>query len=262
MPTAQPFKFDETDLRFIQGRLYFAPFKTGTRDPKGSKPMGNAPEFNITVDIEELKHKTSTFGIPVTDQTVITNREFSASITVDDFTMENLAYFFSGDYEQVTQTVATVTDEAIQDVSVNSIYYLGVTDANPYGARDLDPTGFIVKRGATTLVEGTDYLVDAERGSIQFLTGAEGDDYTVTYETLATTYTRAKSGSSENEGSLVLESKNATGDDVRVRMPYVKLKPNGDLSMITTEFATIPLSIEILALPNKQPFYIDNFAAS
>ncbi len=79
-----------------KGELHFSLFKAGTETPSGFRFLGNAPEFNITIDNETLDHFDSTRGIREKDASIVLETNASGTMTLDDIQIENLALFMFG----------------------------------------------------------------------------------------------------------------------------------------------------------------------
>ena len=52
--TGQP---NTDDYNLGRGVVYFATLDSATERPKSYRDMGNAPEFNITVTVEDVRHQ-------------------------------------------------------------------------------------------------------------------------------------------------------------------------------------------------------------
>lgn len=248
-------------LTLGRGEVHFAPFLTGTRTPGAYKFFGNCPEFNLTVDFEELNHMDSTRGFKEEDASVITSRTVDSSITCDDMKPDNLAYFFMGSSETLTQGSATATVETIASIEIDGSYQLGVTNAAPTGARSVSNVVVEDTGGAgTTYVLDTDYTLDAARGIVTILaTGSivAGDGIDITFDSAAVSRSQVISGQSQIEGALQFRAYNAAGKDTDYLMPYVKVRPTGDLSLIGDDWMSFQFSVKGLLLPNRAIVYAD-----
>lgn len=245
-----------------RGELYFARFKPGTRIPVGESYLGNTPEFSLTVEEESLDHFSSDRGIREKDDSVQLEVSRSGSFTADDIDTEKLALFFFGTNDILAVTTASVTDEALADVTPGKYYQLGVTTNRPTGVRNINPTGFSVSKGATPLTVTTDYIIENETGRLYLVPGGpggvvDGDDLTVDYGVVAHSRERVISGSTPTEGQLRLVARNAKGKNFDYMFPWVKLSPNGDYSLKGDDWNAIPFSIEILRDIPKEAIYLD-----
>lgn len=259
-----------------RGELHFAKFKPNTRTPGGERYIGNSPEFSATISSDNLDHYNSDHGVNEKDASIVLNMNRSATFTTDNISSDNIALFFFGETDAFATVAATVTDEVLNIAELGYTYQLGMTAANPIGAKNLavhtvgdpdaDPVvptvNIIVKNsaGATTYVEGVDYTVDLDKGRITILeSGAivENASLKVTYKTQTSTRTRVISGNTPVEGSLRFIPDNPEGDNFEWYMPWVKLRPNGDYALKGDNWQTIPFTVEILKPEDKFAIYID-----
>lgn len=254
-----------------KGELYFAPFATGTQVPAGERYLGNTPELALTIETQDLDHFSSDRGIREKDDSVVLEVTRRGNFTCDNIDPKNLAVFFFGAASKLAQSAGTFTDEPIPNVVLGSYYQLGVSDINPTGVRKLDnqatgPTVHILlKKGATTFVEGDDYEIDMDLARVQILEDGdieEGDDLTVTYKTLAATRDHVISGSAAIEGTLRLVARNPKGANYDYFLPWAKLTPNGDFALKGEDWMTIPFNIEALRKTGLEAIYLDGRAVT
>ena len=255
-----------------KGEMYFAPFKTGTQIPGGERKIGNSPEFNMTIESENLDHFSSEKGIREKDDSMTLEVTRTGSMITDNIVAENVALFFFGTSEKLSITGATVTGEAIADVELGLTYQLGTSSTHPSGARGLDihtagppAKKVIVKLASTEMVEGVDYTIDMDLARLTILSGGTlvaGDDITVDYKTKTQTRTRVISGSTALEGTLRFVSYAPKGAKQDVFMPWVKLTPNGEISFIGEDWQQLPFNIEALKKTGLEAIYADGRAVT
>lgn len=241
-----------------KGELHFSLFRENTEIPSGFRFLGNAPEFNVTIENETLDHFSSTRGIREKDASIVLETNASGSIVLDDIQIENLALFFFGESGAVAQTAATSQSETFTDVKLGHSYQVGITTNNPTGVRSL--SNVVVKVGVTTKTAGTDYTVDLELGIVTVLAGGTilaNDDIIVEYDRAAKSRKQVISGTDQVEGALRFISYNEQGEKLDYFLPKVKLAPNGDFALISDEWQQLPLSIEILKATGKERIYVD-----
>lgn len=244
-----------------RGEVHFAPFLPGTKTlPQGGgyRFLGNVPTFTLSVTSDKFEHFRSTRGVREKDLTVILQTNRSATIEAEDIIPDNLQFFFLGSSSTVSQASATALTESFGDVLPGRRYFVGVTGANPTGYRNL--TTPVLKKGATPLVAGTDYVIDAVRGFFDILIGGTvvaGDDLTLEFGVGASSRKRTISGSDSVEGSMRFISYNAVGENVDYFMPYTQISPNGDFSLIGDELQKLPLTVDVQALSPLEALYMD-----
>ena len=241
-----------------RGKVYFSLFKTGTYTPSGYRYVGNTPAFSLNQENETLEHYSSDEGIREKDNEVILQTNVTGSLTMDDIQPENLALFFFGSSSVLAQTSATGQTETFVDVIEGHSYMVGVSDLNPTGVRSL--TNVVVKVGATAKTLNTDYTLNAELGMITIVEGGginTGDDVIVEYDRSAKSRKQIISGTDQIEGAVLFESTNEVGERFDYLIPRVKLSPNGEFALKTDEWQQLPISVEVLKVPNKSRIYID-----
>lgn len=242
-----------------RGEIDFSRFRTGGQDPEGFRYIGNTPEFNLTIESENLDHFNSDRGVNEKDASIVLTTNRSGSLITDNIDPENIALFFFGDKTTLTVTSATVAAEAIDDVKAGLSYQLGVTPTNPVGTRNVSAV-VVEDDAATALVLGTDYTVDLEHARITPIVGGaitDGTNLRVDYTQAAHSRDRILSGTTAVEGALRYTEYNAQGPNKVWYFPYVKLAPNGDYALKGDEWQQIPFSIEILKPSTLNAIYID-----
>lgn len=250
-----------------RGKLFFARFAPGTRIPLGERYIGNTPEFNLTIENEELEHFSSDGGIREKDDSIALEVTRSGSLTTDNIVPENVALFFFGTQTTLVDAGGPVSNESIENVEQGYYYQLGQSATRPSGARgiaaDSTTTPITVvdaATGATVFAETTDYTVDLTTGRLYIVPGgniANGTDLVVGYTIRASTRPRVISGSTPVEGALRYIADNPKGDNLDYYFPYVQIAPNGDYALKAEEWQAIPFSIEVLKLADREAIYLD-----
>lgn len=242
-----------------RGELYFNKFGPNQAGI-GERYFGNTPEINVTAEIETLDHFNSDQGIRVKDQSVVLEVTNTGSFTTDNISPENLALFFFGSAEALSQVGDVGESDTFTDVKPGLFYQLGVTSQNPTGARAVK--NVVVEDDATptptTFVEGTDYRIEAELGRIEIIPGGaitDGTNLVVTYDTDAYTQELIVSGESAVEGELRFISRNPVGDKIDYYWPWVKIMPNGDFALKSDEWQAIPFNFEVLQRTGYERVY-------
>ena len=156
-----------------QGKVYIAP-RDSTGIIGGFTHIGDCDGFQITTAQQFFDQQESMSGSRQTVVHVPTSTDYSLNLSVLNIDGTNLARALYGDTASVAG--ATVTGEAITA-------YAGTMAALKY----IDVSAVTVKKGANTLVAGTDYELDAVNGTLTFLpgstqvTGTSGVALTVDY---------------------------------------------------------------------------------
>lgn len=252
-----------------RGEVHFSRFLTGTQTPAGFFYLGNTPEFNLTIEADELEHFSSDEGIRELDDSVPLEVTRSGSLITDNIDPANVALFFFGSATALTQVVVASREETLNNIIAGHSYQLGRTPSNPSGYMGINPTGFAVDTlagvGGTPLVVDVDYTMDFNLGVITFIAGSlvavTDAEITVTYAVRGSTRSRVISGSSPVEGAMMYISRNPKGTDSKIYMPYVKLSPNGDYALKGDDWQQIPLSVSVLKPTVGEAIYRDGLPA-
>lgn len=221
----------------------------------GELDLGNCPEFSFSIELEKLEHYSSRGGIKSKDKEVISEISPTVTFSLDEVTKENIALLTLADIEEVTQPIASVTDEEPGGAYAGTMVAL----AN----RNITSGTIVVNTSADVLlVEGTDWevstsLSDLEIGRIRIMstyTGVEGDAIKVSYDAVETVYTKLKAISQNSiEGFMRFVSDNPVGNQQELQIWSVSLTPSGDTAMIGDDWSTLAFSGEILKDESGHP---------
>lgn len=236
-----------------RGKVFFDRFAPGTLvSEKGERFFGNCPEFSTSASADTLDHYSSTGGMKVKDASVDLQINRTGTFTCDNINGQNVALFFSGTATDVVQAASTGATEALT-LYKGRYYQLGKTAANPAGVRRV--TNLVIETtGGTpvTVAAAGNYEFDAARGRLYVLDDAtdivDGTEYDFTYDLQASTGEVVVSENSTIYGAIRFVADNATGENRDYYLPYVKLSPNGDYSLIGDDWQTIGFNMEILKL--------------
>lgn len=246
-----------------KGEIHFGQFLPSTQTPRGERYFGNTPELSFSAEQENLDHYSSDRGIRIKDQSVVLQLDYAGSFITDNISPENLALFFLGENLKTTVTSTPVTGESHSDIEKGFSYQLGTSSTYPAGVRKI--SSFVLKKGATVLVSGVDYIVDTDLARFTILetsvTLTNGDDLTADYTIDASTRDRIVSKSSTIEGSMRYIAVNPAGAQIDYFMPWVKITPNGDFAVKGEEWQQLPFTIEILKKGSLEAVYMDGRAA-
>lgn len=142
-----------------QGKVFLASAANGV--PGAFRYVGNA-KLSLALSSDVVEHQESTSGNRLTDARLVRTKKAEATLTLEEWTAENLALAFYG--QSAAIAAGTVTAEALTTGLVANDY---VRLAKP------DVSSVVVKDSAgapATLVAGTHYNVSsAKHGALQFL---------------------------------------------------------------------------------------------
>jgi len=236
------------DYNLGRGALYFADLVSAL--PNAYRHLGNAPEFNISVEVETLEHQSSLQGLRVTDKEVIISQRISVSVTLDELNFDNVALFFSGETAVFSNAVAIAGfagHDMIDSVQLGRWYDL--VDSNGVRVYNIDAGDLTVTgdtAGALTLND--DYFVDTFSGRIRFpspsgsagLAAAETINVTLAAKAGAGTVDEVRALTQTNvTGALKFIGENPANNDEKVEYQFhqISLKPEGDFGQISDEFS-------------------------
>lgn len=238
-----------------RGVVYLASLDvaTGLPDANGFRDLGNAPEFNITVETEDLRHQNSRDCIKFTDKRFVISQEVGLSFQLDESrNFQNLSDFLAGS----TEVYNNPHDVTHVDASISLAVHLGawyqLRKASGARVYNLDAAGLVytIEMDDTVdvlLVEGTDYEIDEQLGLVRFLPTAvniaEGDPAVWSISTAASGGAIQDVDQvnalirSEVSGALLFVQDNAgdCGQKVEWLFHKVSLSSDGDLAQIGDE---------------------------
>jgi hypothetical protein len=242
MPTAA----DGSKLQLGRGKLYFDRFLAGTMTRTGLRMLGDCDKFDIVPSVQTKDRFASTKKQATKLATINITQTHMIQIQMGEYDPENIALALLGDTALVTQLGTAVTAESLT-TSVN----LG----RVYKTAKRKITAVTVHQAATVLVLGTDYEIeDADSGLIRILptspTVTAGSTITIDYTPTAITapgLSQVIAGlESSIDGYLFFLGDPAQGHAWDAEVWHCRVSPNGALSLISQDFANIPLQLEVL----------------
>lgn len=244
------------DYNLGRGIVYFSKLATsGFPDADGYRDLGNCPQFNISMDVQDLEHFSSRSGLKVLDKTFVISQAVKIAFQLDELNYQNLALFFSG----ATATYDNGHDTVVADVDVTASVvqgrwydlYNSATLATRRRVYNLGATGCVfnfdkdVAGVDTLLVEGTDYVVDRVMGRVQIVSGSAtcpaGSKLQFSISTAATTPKDLDEVQGLTvgliEGALKFISENPGASNVKEEYQFhkVQIRADGDLPKIGDE---------------------------
>lgn len=243
-----------SDYNLGRGAVYFATNHATTGLPLAYRHLGNAPEFNINLEVETLEHQASLSGLKTTDKEVTVSQTLGLSLSLDEINFQNLAIFMSG---------ATSTHTNVE--SVVSLLYTAAETGRWYDIYDpttggrvydiLIETDIIVatQGPSATLTITTDYLVDLVMGRVFLNSGATSHvsgvddlqiDYTASGTTIAAIDTVEALTTTTVAGALKFIGQNPTDADHQQEFQFhqVSLKAEGDFSLIGDDWTVMQMT--------------------
>jgi len=245
------------DYTLGRGIVRFASLTAaGLPDADGFRDLGNAPEFGITVSVEDVRHQSSRSQLKFTDKRCTISQEIGVTFVLDEMNHENLASFFSGSTEVFTNlhdtTWAATASIVATSVKIGNWYQLkSNTGARVY---DLGASGLVFTlvqdpAGTPATIDATDYEIDLAMGLVRFKSGgtsslADGDVMGFAITTGASTGQDIDQVNALTKGdvtgALLFVQTNACdqGNKSEYLFHKVSLSSDGDLSLIGDDIQT------------------------
>jgi hypothetical protein len=129
--------------------------------------LGNAPTFEFESEVTKLDHFSSRAGTRLKDLSIITERSATLNITLDEFSVENMAIALGGDTSGSEMIIGAVSE------FVGAIRFVGTNDVGPrwqwdFPSVSLTPAGpipLISEEWATIELTGDVLAVDGSFGT-------------------------------------------------------------------------------------------------
>ena len=241
------------NLVIPKGRVWVAEHSTTspTTPAKAFRPVGNCPEFTLSMASEKLEHESSMGGLKEVDASVTLSTSRSGTFSTDDMGEGNFAMLFFAAKETITQ--ASASSGVIETITApikGFGYQLGaVPVTRPFGHRKVTVTSVTSSPAGTTYTAGVDYEYDSNTGWFEVTKGsAINGDIIVTYNVATSSYVAQKSGNSEKAYTFLIRANNPVGENIDYYMPLVKARPNGEFSLISEEWQKMSFEIDVLKL--------------
>jgi hypothetical protein len=213
-----------------QGRLGIGERNATTGELSNVIFVGNVTSLSIDISVDKFEHKESMSGQRAIDLTIIKEKNATFKFTSESLSLDALKLGLYGD--SASTSGATVTDEPHNDVKLGTAIPL----------KHPKVSSVVVKKGATTLTEGTDYQVDEGFGTVYVLTGGTliaGDDVTISYTYAASTDLEAFTVGTPPERYLRFEGLNTVDGTLRLlEIPRAAFDPLTGLEYINEELGS------------------------
>lgn len=212
--------------------------------------FGNAPAFSLTPTVEKVEHMNWLDGPGERDFSTIRTVGWGVNLTFDDMNPDNLAMFFLGEAQKITQ-VASTSDitETYENIVPGRLIFLGTSIGNPVGVRNV--TGVTVTVGAEEKVAGVDYMIEPKSGAIRFLPALRGGTVeagataTIRYGIVGHTRDRIISGQNVMTAPMRFEERGGIGNHAVWSMPSTAIYPEGEMSLVGEDWRTGTFQIDI-----------------
>lgn len=233
------------EMSFIgKGVIYLQPIDSSYAPTGAAMNIGNCSTLENSFD--EEKQEQPNYMTPGGGNANVVSKisSFSGSLTMHDYTPQNLAYALRG-------TVTSVTSGAVADEAQPSF---GVDGELIKVDFPIDHTAAVTAKLAndTALSEGVDFNVTST-GIVVIGAGAiDAAGVKISYTKAAGAIMEALVSSGQ-EFRMIFDGLNEakSGDPVSIVYHRVKFSPASGLSFIGSEFGEIPLSFDVVADPTK-----------
>ena len=241
------------DYNLGRGIVYFAALGTnGLPSTDGYEDLGNAPQFTVSMEVEDLDHFSSRTGLKVLDKKFIISQSVNITFQLDELRYQNIARFLSGDTSLYNNGHDTVFSDVVITTGLVQGRWYDLWNSPTLATRrrvyDLNAAGFAFtfeESTPTPMVESVDYILDRIMGRIQVVVGSivatNGDTIQWTSTVAATTPADLDQvdGLTDTliEGALKFISDNPGSDGNRDEYQFhkVQIRADGDLSLIGDE---------------------------
>lgn len=230
-----------------QGKVFFRDLDSNGNMVGPWKWVGNVPELTFTMNTEFLEKTESYSGKRSTVRRITTSQSASISLTLDQFDADNLSLALNG--VEITKAAGS----PVTDLPLGNATDFSAGDSIDLGEQYFNVTNLVVKAGSTELVLNEQYEVDLKSGMITFrdmtgVTGAITADFTPGAYKIANVLTKNAVEKAFRFEGLNTAEVDANGDPDRIILMFykVQLATNGDISMISDDFGSFPLTGEAL----------------
>lgn len=242
-----PLPADGKKVKLGKGSLLLAPYTSaGLAGPL--EFCGNVTALTLSAEVTKAQLYSSTQRSAPLLHEAISRIAYSITATMSEFRLANLKKFLLGEDAVKNQAMAAGESKTFESNEVKSGGYLDL------GVRR--PTAVVVTRdGSDILTLGTDYSILSEFGLIRLLEGGaveDGDIIEVEYSQPAVVIDQirlAKEGGPVAKLLYLSDDANTDGESSKDRLEIwrVSIAPEGDLNLISEEYASFQLALSVLS---------------
>jgi len=239
-------------LRLGSGELFFDRWDEDG-NPTGMRHLGNVETLEITLTDDKLVKKESMTRARNTYKSITRSRTVILRAVGDEWSVDNLALMLMGSLVYATAAATPVVDKVLYaDVPVGTLG--SILGGKFFFVGDLNVGTLTMDLGATALDADDFEVYNAQMGVVRIketsTTATNGtDDLTVSYTPAAITGTASPvvRGGTETviQGSVLFFEDNTTGENHILRVWSVSVTPDGALGLISDDFATFALNMEV-----------------
>jgi len=246
------------DYNLGRGILYASELDATTGLPVGYRDLGNCPSFALSVDIEELIHRSSRSGLSSVDKRLVLSQTINFNFVLEELSAENMSLFFNGETTTATNpAVAGIAEYEAAPLAIKGRWYPIYHQTTGVRAMNLtDAADVTVKNDAggtpVTLTVVTDYTVDLVMGMVFLLSSGSSDETKTLDITLAAdaapiasvSQTRGATRSGVDSALKFIGENPADADQrFEVELHSVQMSADGDFSLISeSDLTQLPIS--------------------
>jgi hypothetical protein len=234
---------DSRNLAAGTGIVYFARRDNTTGLLGPYRDLGNVSKFEMNPAVTAIEKKSSRTGARAVIARAITETKMEISFTMDEWDKENVALGLLGTSSAYSQTSGSATAQSLTTSAALGYSY-------DTGHQNITVTD--VKKGATTLVLNTDYIVDSVSGLITILstspTVLNGDSLTWdgTWPTITSYQVQALANGKITGALRYTTASDSIGPAMTVDVWNVQINPSGALALISDQFSEVPMTGDAL----------------
>jgi hypothetical protein len=248
-----PLPADGSKVKLGKGSLLLAPYESDG-SPGALEFVGNVTALTLSADVTKAQIYSSTqASAPLLHESVV-RIAYTIAATLTEFRLPNLKKFLLAEQTATNQAALAGQTKVFDGAEVKRGGYLDL------GVRR--PTAVVITAdGTDALVLGTDYSIITEFGLIRLLPNgsvSDGESVSVQYTQPALILDQAriaKEGTPTARLLYLADDANTDGDAAHDRLEIwrVSIAPDGDLNLISDEYASFNLSLAVLSDSEGHP---------
>lgn len=246
-----------------RGMLYATKVDLITNRWLGLMPINSVTSAEITPNVEKQDHFNRHSKVRAKDDSVITGRDYTISISTDDGNMDNLAMIFGGTVETVEQEDVPVTVQTIAAIEPGRRYIIGGTLLDPVGVRNI--TNVTVTLDGQPLVEHSDYRLNRSVGMIEIIPGGAvsfNDEIEVSYQAAQSRWNRINSRGEQTMLGLLFVEDNAEGTFSKnhtYTVPRAAVTPSSPIQLMNgDDWRNFTMSASVMKFGDLDEITIDD----
>lgn len=248
-----PLPADGTKVKLGKGSLLLDTL-TSAGAHTGFDFMGNATALTLSAEVTKAQLFSSTQRTAPLIAEAVTRIAYTLTVSLSEFTLNNIKKFLLGEDNVKTQAVATNQTVNFTGAQVVPGRYLDI------GQRQVTNVS-ILRDGTDALVADTDYVLYSEFGLVKLVDGGAvqaGDDIAIEYDAPALTIDQiriAKDSAPIVHLLYLADDANQDSDAARDRLEIWRCScsPEGEMNVISDDFGNFQLTMSVLSDAANHP---------